>query len=195
MRAQRLRVGGLTAARPEGFRLAACGAARPSHTGAGARRPLVQRRARHQKGADDDQGHHQHIGPHTADEGAQQGPLQLAEEAPVGAHVVVAEEGVDAFAGEDAEGVGGGGQRHSGDDCGDAPGQPAPPTPFFLGDQQVRHEGEEERQGERQDADEPARAVLEPAAERPPIPAQVEHEAEEDGQRETSDGAQLAAPA
>ena len=114
-------------------------------------------------------------------------------DAAVRAHVGVAEERVGALAAEDAEGVGGGGERDAGDDEGDAPADPAPRPALLADHEQVGDEAEQERQHEGEDAHEPAGDVAQPAAERAAVPAEVEHEAEEHGERDAGDRRQLAA--
>ena len=70
---------------------------------------------------------------------------------------------------------------------------PAARPALLLDDEQVGGEAEQERQHEREDPDEPAGGVAQPAAERAAVPAQVEHEGEEDGDGEAGDRAELAA--
>ena len=140
-----------------------------------------------------DERDHEDVDAHAADERAEDRPLDLPEDAAVGAHVGVAEERVAALAAEDAEGVGRGGERHPGDDQGDAPAQPPPRAALLLDHEEVGDEPEEEGQREGEDADQPAGGVAQPAAERAAVPAEVQHEGEEHGDGETGDGAELPA--
>jgi len=162
------------------------------HAGARPLCPEAERRAGDEEQAAGPQGDDENVDPDAADEGMEQSPEGLAREAAVVLHVRIGERPAGTAAAEHAERIGGRGEQEPRHEHGDARGHRAPRPSPLTGRDNVGDVGKQERHGVRDQADQPAQGVAEPAPRRSAVPAEVKDEGEEHGERHAGDRCQLA---